>query len=128
MVMFPSMMTVRVTRVILSGCLSLLSLTPVQAQIPPQAAKAAPVAPSVLPQESEYVLGPGDRVGMSIYQIDDLKGEFPVLVDGTIGFPLIGTIKVQGKTIPQLTETLRQQYKKYIKRPDITVILLQPRP
>lgn len=128
MVIFSSMTTVRVTSVILSGCLSLFSLTPVQAQIPPQAAKAVPSAPSILPQESEYLLGPGDRVGMSIYQIDDLKGEFPVLVDGTIGFPLIGTIKVQGKTIPQLTDILRQQYKKYIKRPDITVILLQPRP
>lgn len=126
-----------ITSTFLVAWFVILGLSPSStfAQIAPSSSKVkanspAPpsTSPSILPSESEYTLGPGDRLGMSIYQIDDLKGEFQVLVDGTVGFPLIGTVKVQGKTIPELTNTLRGQYKKYIKRPDITLILLQPRP
>ena len=90
-----------------------------------------PAPPSLVaqPGESDYLLGPGDRLRMDIYQVEEFsKSEFQVLVDGTLSFPLVGVIKVNNMTIPQLTAVLNKEYSKYIKRPLITIGLLQPRP
>jgi polysaccharide export outer membrane protein len=65
---------------------------------------------------------------MDALQVEGLSGEYQVLVDGTVGFPLIGTINVNGKTISQVNRLLIEKYSKYIKRPTITVILTTPRP
>jgi polysaccharide export outer membrane protein len=98
------------------------------ASLPPLV-KTAPVAPPViLPKEGEYTLGPGDRFKVDVFQAPELSGEHQVLVDGSVGFPLIGVVKVQGKTIPELTQTLSQQYGRYVKRPVVTVYLTSPRP
>ena len=94
----------------------------------PTRLKSATPAPVVLPQEGEYTLGPGDRLSLDIYQAPEFKGEHQVLVDGSVGFPLIGMVKVEGKTIPEVTRILNQQYGKYIKRPVISLVLTQPRP
>ncbi len=97
---------------------------PITAAIPP-----SPPSLSAQPTESDYILGPGDRLRMDIYQVEEFsKTEYQVLVDGTLSFPLVGVIKVQGMSIPQLTNVLNKQYSKYIKRPIITIGLLQPRP
>jgi polysaccharide export outer membrane protein len=115
----------------LSSSLSSLSLSvmPSLAQAPSTVSTtSAPGASPALPPESEYILGPGDRLSLSIYQVADVNGEFQVSVDGSLGLPLIGAIKVEGKTIPQLTSLLQQRYQKYIKRPEITLVLRQPRP
>ena len=98
---------------------------------PIKAAVVPPSPPSLLaqPTESDYLLGPGDRLRMDIYQVEEFsKNEYQVLVDGTLSFHLIGVIKVQGMTLPQLTAVLNQKYAKYIKRPLITIGLIQPRP
>mgnify|MGYP001809539228 CR=1 FL=1 len=85
-------------------------------------------APSILPPESEYTLGPGDRLRVDVLQVEGLSGEYQVLVDGTVGFPLIGTVRVAGLTIPDLNQLLVNQYAKYIRRPLVTAILTAPRP
>lgn len=128
----------KISSSLLCGCLCWLqgaSLSALAAEPTPQAAplpplvKTAPVAPPVvLPKEGEYTLGPGDRIKVDVFQAAELSGEHQVLVDGSIGFPLIGMVKVQGKTIPELTQTLSQQYGRYIKRPVVTVYLTSPRP
>jgi polysaccharide export outer membrane protein len=61
-------------------------------------------------------------------QVEELSGEYQVLVDGMVGFPLIGMVNVNGKTIPQVNTLLLEKYSKYLKRPIITVILSAARP
>jgi polysaccharide export outer membrane protein len=63
-----------------------------------------------------------------VLQVEGLSGEYQVLVDGTVGFPLIGTVRVAGLTIPELNQILVSQYAKYIRRPLVTAILTVPRP
>ena len=98
----------------------------------PTSTAARPTPPPSLvaqPGESDYLLGPGDRLRMDVYQVEEFsKSEYQVLVDGTLSFPLVGVIKVNNMTIPQLTAVLNKEYSKYIKRPLITIGLLQPRP
>jgi polysaccharide export outer membrane protein len=112
-------------------------IAPCQAQQKPiaSASTASPAAAStatgqtpVIPVETNYTLGAGDRIKVSMYKIPDLSGEFLVLVDGTIGFPIIGNLNVSGMTLNQLTAVLKSKYSEYVKRPVISVGLVSPRP
>ncbi|MEA5509869.1 SLBB domain-containing protein [Crocosphaera sp. UHCC 0190] len=78
--------------------------------------------------ETEYTLGPGDRLKISVFPVEEFSGEYQVLVDGTLSLPLMGTFTVEGQTLTQLTNLLTQQYGQYVKRPVVTVSLTAPRP
>lgn len=78
--------------------------------------------------ETEYTLGAGDRIRVDIFQVPEFSGEFLVLVDGTVSFPIVGNLKVEGLTVSQASALLSQNYAVYIKRPVVTVGLLSPRP
>ncbi len=80
------------------------------------------------PTTTDYTLGPGDRLRIDIFQVQDYTGEYQVLVDGTVNMPLAGAIKVQGLTMKQAAELVAQKYAPYVKRPIVTVSLLDPRP
>lgn len=115
--------------------LSTLSLFLLLAASPlslPAAAQNPPVAPgfSVEPPspETDYTLGAGDRIQVDIFQVADFSREYLVLVDGTVGFPLVGPLKVEGLTISELNQLLTQRYAAFIKRPVVTVGLVAPRP
>ena len=47
----------------------------------------------------EYLIGQGDTIRIQVYQNPDLTLETRVTENGTITFPLIGGVKVGGKTI-----------------------------
>jgi polysaccharide export outer membrane protein len=99
--------------------------------VPAQAQKAAskPDFAQTLPSaETDYALGAGDRLRIDVFQVAEFSREYLVLVDGTVGFPLIGTIKVEGLSTAQLSELLTRRYAAFIKRPLVTVGLLAPRP
>lgn len=77
---------------------------------------------------SEYILGGGDRVKISIYQSENLGGDFLILPDGTLTLPLIGRMTLKGMTIPQVMEALTKRYAAYIREPIVTVSVMVPRP
>ena len=83
---------------------------------------------STITEETEYTIGPGDRIRVNVFQVPDLSAEYLVLVDGTVTFPLIGSVRVKGYTTTQLGELLTQKYAAFIKRPLVTVGLIAPRP
>lgn len=86
-----------------------------------------PLAPST-PENTEYVLGAGDRIRISVFQVADFSGEYLVLVDGTITLPLLGTVSVERLTPSKLSKLLSERYTPYLKRPIVTVNVIQPRP
>jgi polysaccharide biosynthesis/export protein len=51
---------------------------------------------SVVPARAEYRLAAGDALEISVAGIADLKQRVPVQADGSISFPLLGTISVEG--------------------------------
>jgi polysaccharide export outer membrane protein len=84
------------------------------------------------PVETAYTLGPGDAIQVDIFNVPEYSGsngQYEVLVDGTINMALIGTVRVEGLTISQLTGLLQQAYRPYLQRPELlTVKLLAKRP
>lgn len=98
----------------------------------PLSVKAQEVSPEAAPtttiQESDYTVGPGDKLRIDIFQVSEYSGEYLVLVDGTVTLPLVGPLPVAGLTLTQMSEQISLAYANYLKRPIATVSLLSPRP
>lgn len=82
----------------------------------------------VLSSETGYVLGPGDRVRMDVFNIAEYSREYQVLADGTLNLPLIGSVPVQGKTLAQAMADVNARYARYLRRPVVTLDLVTARP
>jgi len=80
-------------------------------------------------QASVYTLGSGDLLRITIFNQEDLSGEYQVNGNGDISFPLIGTIKTQGLTLPQVEAKLTNKLKPdYLLNPRISLQVLNFRP
>jgi len=92
---------------------------------------AALLAFSATAQERlpEYRLGSGDRIRISVFQNPDLTVETRVTENGTISYPLVGSVKVGGLTIPAAEQAIGQALKggNFIKEPQVNISLLQNR-
>jgi len=91
----------------------------------------APVTSSRLPVDESYTLGPGDRIQIDVFNVPEYSGENgrqQVLVDGSVNLPLLGKVSVKGMTLSQAANTLTARYRRYLKRPLVTVSLLAARP
>ncbi|HOU53206.1 MAG TPA: polysaccharide biosynthesis/export family protein [Myxococcota bacterium] len=74
--------------------------------------------------ESGGQLGPGDLIEVKVFRENDLSGVFQVGPDGTIDFPLIGTLAVAGQTAPEVASLIRQRLGEgYLQHPHVTVLV-----
>ena len=53
-----------------------------------------------------YVLGPGDRLRIKVYNEPELTGEYEVNSSGFVSLPLVGQIKASGTTTSQLERAI----------------------
>lgn len=90
---------------------------------------SVPVPPSPIPQDSSnYLLGAGDKIKLDIYNVPEFSGEYLVLSDGTLNLPAIGSVPVRGMTMKQASGEISTRFKRVLRRPVVTVSLLQARP
>ncbi len=75
------------------------------------------------PAEGEYYkVAIGDVLNVQVYQEEDLSGEFEVKEDGTITYPLLGSIKVANSTKSEVENTITQALAKdYLVNPYVHV-------
>jgi polysaccharide export outer membrane protein len=83
-------------------------------------------------QTSEYVLGPGDVVKVSVYQLDTLGQERTLTLtvgdDGTIPMPLIGAVQADGRVPSALEEVIRRKLAKdFIHNPRVKLRVAEHR-
>lgn len=75
---------------------------------------------------SGYRLGPGDIIGIYIDKHpEDSVDKVTVSPVGRVYFPLLGTLVVVGKTVPQLQEYLTNAVAEFIREPRVTLVLLE---
>ena len=67
-----------------------------------------PSAPAVVPP-SANALGLGDVVDIQVYREPDLAGTYRVNGDGSIDFPLVGTIRLLSRRPEQVQEDIRRR-------------------
>ena len=78
---------------------------------------------------SNYRLGSGDVITIQVLGEDDLKREKIRLSDAaTISYPILGEIKLFGKTIAELETLIRDGLKgRYLVNPQVTVTIVEYR-
>ncbi len=75
---------------------------------------------------AEYVLGVGDQVSVRVASMDDMPtGPLQIGPNGSLDFPLVGSVQASGLTIDEFRERLGSRLSKYITSPDITVNLVE---
>ncbi|ANK80023.1 MAG: polysaccharide biosynthesis protein [Rhizobiales bacterium NRL2] len=84
---------------------------------------------SAAQSDQVYRLGAGDRLRITVYQEEDLSGEFEVSGTGDVSMPLIGGVDAQGKTIQQFQDAIETAFKDgYLRNPRVSVEVMNYRP
>ncbi len=76
-----------------------------------------------------YKLGPGDKVHVTVFDEQDLSGDYDVSDQGALALPLIGQVTVGGKTTSEAEALIAQKYgENYLINPRVSVQVLNYRP
>jgi polysaccharide biosynthesis/export protein len=89
----------------------------------------APVVPSrSISRDQRYRLGPGDQISIIVQRFADLNVQGQVSPEGTLALPLVGTLSVQGLTVPEAQELVRRSYDRFVVNPIVAMTLVAQRP
>ena len=75
---------------------------------------------------SEYLIGVGDALQISVWRNPELSLSVPVRPDGKVSMPLIGDIMAANLTATQLSANIVKSLSGYVKSPQVTVIVANP--
>jgi polysaccharide export outer membrane protein len=75
-----------------------------------------------------YILGPGDSLQIELLDIPELSGTFSIGPDGTMYLPRLRALYVEGLTVEELRYFLTQQFKAYVRNPQLYVRPVAYRP
>lgn len=71
---------------------------------------------------SDYAIGAGDVLEVTVFDHEDLSGKFTVGSDGTFQFPLLGSVAASGRTAEQLVASMREALAAgFLRQPQVTV-------
>jgi len=73
----------------------------------------------------DYYISVGDVMEVFVWQNPDLSKEVIVGPDGKISYPLVGRIQAVGQTITQLENTITEGLSKYVKYPQVSLMMKQ---
>lgn len=73
---------------------------------------------------ANYRISANDVLDFKVFQEPDLDAQVRVAGDGTAIFPLIGSVSIGGKTVPEATVVIRQHYLNgYLVNPQVSLIV-----
>jgi protein involved in polysaccharide export with SLBB domain len=72
-----------------------------------------------------YRLTSNDLIHIKVFQEEELETVARVGRDGTIPFPMLGTISVGGRTLPETTGAIALALKEYLVRPQVAVRVVE---
>ncbi|MCC7211064.1 MAG: polysaccharide export protein [Candidatus Brocadia sp.] len=70
---------------------------------------------------SEFILGVGDEIDLTVYRHDDLNKKVRISPDGTNTFPLIGAIQTKGTSIHYLRGKIKDALSVYLVDPQVSL-------
>jgi polysaccharide export outer membrane protein len=92
---------------VLAGCATNLPPAPAKAETP----------------NYVYQIGPGDALEISVWRHPELSAKVPVRPDGKITAPLIEDLVAIGRTPADLSREIESRLKKYVREPNVTVLV-----
>lgn len=92
------------------------TITALEAQTPP-------------PTQQTYRIATGDKLKVTVFNEQDLTGEFQVNANGNVAFPLAGEIQAAGSTPDEFQKRLTARLRgKFVKNPRVAVEMVNYRP
>ena len=70
---------------------------------------------------TDYLIGKGDVLEISVWGVPEMSRSVTVRPDGKITLPAVGDVIADQKTPTNLSKTITDQMKKYVKQPIVTV-------
>ena len=119
---------------IVLGLFFLGSLTLTHSQTSAGSGDSSVVAPSTVTAPTgtttatspNYILSPNDLLDIRVFQEDDLRTLTRVPQDGVINFPLVGSIKIGGKSVAQATELIRSKLQSdFLVNPQVNLTITE---
>lgn len=74
---------------------------------------------------TDYLVGPGDILGIEIWKDTSLTRTVAVLSDGKITFPLIGEVMAGGRTVAAVKKEIEERLTRYVPEPTLTLEVKQ---
>lgn len=71
----------------------------------------------------DYRVEGGDVLNISVWQIKELRRVVVVRPDGKFSFPLIEDVQAKGRTIEEVRGDLQEKLSKYIRIPEVSIIV-----
>ncbi|MBY0336701.1 MAG: polysaccharide export protein [Acetobacteraceae bacterium] len=77
----------------------------------------------------EYRLGAGDRIRVVVFNEEQLSGEVTVDPNGVVSLPLVGNVRVDGRSATQAATEIAQRLRgPFLRDPNVSVQVVQTRP
>ncbi len=110
--------------VLAAASMALASLASAQVPAARAPAAVAPAAPA-----AEYRLGVGDVLRITVFQNPELTLESRLNEGGVLSFPLIGSVRVGGLSVPEAERLIADSLARgnFLRNPQVTIIVLQVR-
>ncbi|HWP84192.1 MAG TPA: polysaccharide biosynthesis/export family protein [Terriglobia bacterium] len=107
------------------GLLAAGALLPILTSAPPAVSAAAQSASggaaTAEVSGSEYQVGPGDVIAISVWKEPDVSTTVLIRPDGKISLPLVNDLAVAGKTPMEIQSLVTEKLSPFIKDPNVTV-------
>jgi polysaccharide export outer membrane protein len=82
--------------------------------------------PDDIPGDANYILAPDDLIQVKVFQEDDLLSNLRISKDNTITFPLIGSVKIGGRSPQDAARIIQDALAKdYLVNPQVNVTVIQ---
>ena len=77
----------------------------------------------------DYQLGPGDNIKILVFQNPDLTLETRITEQGTITFPLVGTVRIGGMSVAVAEQTIATALRDggFLKQPNVNIVVVAMR-
>lgn len=85
-------------------------------------------APAGTEVSTDYRLGAGDQLRITVFNEPELTGQYVVGSSGSIAYPLVGSVNAAGRTVPEFTEALQTALATYVRSPSVSVEVTNYRP
>lgn len=70
-----------------------------------------------------YVLQPGDLVDIQVFREEEMNRTLRISGDGTITFPLVGTVEIAGLSIQDAQDKLAEYLRTYLREPQVSMLV-----
>ena len=118
-----------VSALILLACCKLWAQIPAVGTSQASITESAAIADSGLDIAGSYKLRPADAIDVQVFGESDLSKEYTISENGTISFPLLGTLKVAGLKASQIERLIVKRLQKgFLINPRVNVAIRGYRP